>query len=166
MTDKQYKCLNGDLIEVGKLYINEEGKRLEVIAIHNDDIVVLDGDEYLGYFSYELISLWQEQPDQDGWIKHTTGKQPVADDVLVRVKLGEDSFDVDRADGWGGYWKNGRITHYRIVEDKQESEESFKEFFDKDCLDLDPCLYKTSAIDEKINFLVANISEYLQKKGI
>jgi hypothetical protein len=109
-------------------------------------------------------------PDEDGWIEHTTGKQPVADDVMVDVRF-RDGGEIATLTAEEWVWEQGldssaQITHYRIVEDKQESEESFKEFFDKDCLDLDSCLYKTSAIDEKINFLVANISEYLQKKGI
>jgi hypothetical protein len=66
MTDKKYYCQNGDLIEVGNIYANEDNEELEVVAIHHTDIVVFDGDEYLGYRADELVSLWQEQPGREG----------------------------------------------------------------------------------------------------
>ena len=127
MTDKQYKCLNGDLIEVGKEYQWGKSSKVEVLKILKDnqviswcevgDVVEIDDIE-------DYDSLWQEQPDKDGWIPHTTGKQPVADGVVVELKL-KSGYEVQswKAKHWDMLDDCADITHYRIVEDKQEPEE-------------------------------------------
>lgn len=127
-TDKQYYCQNGDLIEVGKEYsiIRSDYYKVRVCRIKNNLIVV----DYKGFKSEwdesSFISLWQEQPDEDGWIKRTTGKQPVADNVMVEVKYMDGLVGTGRAkhESWSLKPSVFHITHYRIVEDKQEPEEN------------------------------------------
>jgi hypothetical protein len=132
MTDKQYKCLNGDIIEVGKEYkdVFAEDSITKVIAFYNNKIIGVyergDKPSYDEFNENEFVSLWQEQPDKDEWIKHTTGEQPVDDGVVVEIKIGGFTSNPGRAEAWGVYWEDGHITHYRIVEDKQEPEETEK----------------------------------------
>jgi hypothetical protein len=66
MTDKQYYCQNGDLIEVGKCYkwsdLRDDGDKVKVIGIDTDrgvPVAFVDG-EYWGMALNEMQSLWQE----------------------------------------------------------------------------------------------------------
>lgn len=165
MTNKKYRCKNGDLIEVGKEYSFLDGGtvyKAEVLKILPSNKVVsylVDSNglgiadvDYKGSFQ----SLWQEQPDADGWIKHTTGKQPVADDVRVEVRAKE-VLEAGRAGDY--FWEDFQdktITHYRIVEDKQESE-TLMDYVYLEASDINS--FSPKAVCEII-------SEYLQNKGI
>ena len=162
MTNKQYYCLNGDLIEVGKEYRildRRSAGLVKCICERKYDIWLLveleSYDEFVNINSFQ--SLWQEQPDKDGWIKHTTGKQPVADDLLVEIKIGGFTSTPERAEVWGVYWEDGHITHYRIVEDKQEPEETFIDYIES---------FGQKIVDISPYEIIGYVSEYLQKKGI
>lgn len=135
MTNKYY-CQNGDLIEVGSDYI-AYAEKLTVVGFHNDKVVIYCKEfveEYLSYDVDEFKSLWQEpeQPDKDGWIKHTTGKQPVGGDVMVEVKLLDETLTSSRyfqpltaeTCDWEDVDTYGCITHYRIVEQPTNEENS------------------------------------------
>jgi hypothetical protein len=101
--------------------------------------------------------------DKDGWIPHTTGKQPVADDVVVEVKYKDDSCDIGLAkrEPWNCPYK---ITHYRIVEDKQKLEEKVSRGELINQLDE---RYLDSRINQWTPYdVLSHISEYLQNKGI
>jgi hypothetical protein len=136
MTDKQYKCLNGDIIEVGKEYKDVFAKDsiTKVIAFYNNKIIGVyergDKPSYDEFNENEFVSLWQEQPDKDGWILHTTGKQPVLDIKWVDAKWSDGFISYGVKASLLRTWKKdttcplGWVTHYRIVEDKQEPEES------------------------------------------
>jgi hypothetical protein len=172
--DNQYYCKNGDLIEVGKEYnIHPYGKSvLKYISKGREFISEQDEEDFVHISSESCFqSLWQEQPDEDGWIEHTTGKQPVADDVMVEVKLLDETLTSSRyhqvmtADEWD--WEDvdtyGCITHYRIVEDKQEPEETLMDY-----LIVNGRVQHASieGLRQQINELAKLTSEYLQKKGI
>lgn len=57
------------------------------------------------------------QPDAEGWIAHTPGPCPVAGDVRVRVRFltGHESLSVYAAGSKPEWFRDGIITHYRIV---------------------------------------------------
>jgi hypothetical protein len=124
MTDKQYKCRNGDLIEVGKEYEFGKVAKVEVLKILKDNQVISwceeDGEVDIDDIE-DYDYLWQEQPDKDGWIPHTTGKQPFADGVVVELKWNDG--DIAIYDAEVVNWRSIQLTHYRKVEDKQEPEE-------------------------------------------
>lgn len=46
------------------------------------------------------------------WIPHTTDEQPVADDVIVKVKWGRGC--LDRGEAQAYWWQDKGITHYKL----------------------------------------------------
>lgn len=183
MTDKKYYCQNGDLIEVGKEYKDiHDNDPIKVVGFDGETIIIEYSDGLAAYEERDFESLWQaledqkdkeiaelkaklaeyesvgSEPDEDGWIEHTTGKQPVADDMLVDIKAknGEISSN-ERAAHWV-IWDKDWITHYRIVEDKQESDKTLENFAKHHNLWVDLGFHNKA--------MIKLFSEYLQKKGI
>ena len=77
MEEKKYYCRNGDLIEVGKDYINDDGEKLKLLYINDNPKVdwpvkvifidggITNGSEVVGFkFGYlaSFVSLVKEPP--------------------------------------------------------------------------------------------------------
>lgn len=58
-------------------------------------------------------------PDQDGWIPHTTGKQPVDNNIRVEVRYKNGGGDIDHSE-YFCWASRDDITHYRIVEERKQ----------------------------------------------
>ena len=125
MTDKQYKCLNGDLIEVGKEYKDiHDNDPVKVVGFDGDKIIVnydFGLTSYEAYDEDEFQSLWQEQPDKD--------EDKIIKKLTIQTEYEQLEYtkplsltEVKSIFDWLG-------KKHSIVEDKQEPEESLEDRF-------------------------------------
>lgn len=95
-------------------------------AAYCDAIIhILSSDEFKALKA--TIDKQEEKPLDDGWILHTTGEQPVGDDVVVEVKYKDGTIcSPDFAEGW--VWDlcimqgDSAIIAYRIISEPEKLE--------------------------------------------
>lgn len=95
---------------------------------------------------------------KDGWIPHTTGKQPVGDDVMVEVQFKDNvledlakRFDWDRYNPFGSYIRN-----YRIVEERK----TLKKYM----VGTPVCNHSAEAINSVSDYIEEILIPYLESK--
>ncbi len=95
--------------------------------------------------------------DAKGWIKHTTGKQPVADNVVVegRCRNGEIYKDAACEMDWGIEDVPLDIVYWRIVEEKKPEKH----------ITLSQFMWDNNPKDMSQDNLINRISEYLEREG-
>ena len=140
----EYTTINGDPMEVRKYYKNRNGEKSFLVGVNPFDVcfplifISLGGQQWAttedGYYNkgeimfsesdLDIISLWQEEPDADGWIKWEGGKSPVDGDTLVDVKFRDGSVADNKR---GFYWRHinvgSDIVAYRLSKKRHELED-------------------------------------------
>ena len=85
-----------------------------------------DGRSLTRMPGFDLVADWPDAdplPDADGWVKHTPGPCPVAEETEVQVRGPELHSEWKNVASYfspskyspSDWWKDGTITHYRIV---------------------------------------------------
>lgn len=102
-----------------------------------------------------------EREEEDGWIPHDGGKQPVDDDVMVEVRLRNGVGEILPAHGfnWGAgniyNSQNVDIAEYRVIEPKTNKKETLLEYVNDEGSDIES--FTTTG-------LIEVISEYLERE--
>ena len=123
-------------------------------------------DEYTKATNAESATV--EAVDDEGWIKHTTGKQPVDDDVEVIVEFdGETTQDGFYAENWNwdlsyGEQDVGVITAYKIVEEKKPEKQTLPDYFEAAVTRREDMrkYFETS----QSHFFLQTLGEYLERE--